>query len=167
MKLSCHLLFFNFYLDVKVSPCQCMETSAQTCRRASLSDESTLPSLVKNRTPAPCLSPQGLRFLEPPSGDEARLARALISLQPGVGQRTVCGQGGGRVSGACAVMSWPHGLQAQQIPHMATLWACPGLLRPPLAPAAAGPLVQQAAPHPHPHPSPGSLPDLFTTNLDE
>lgn len=165
MKLSCHLLFFNFYLDVKVSPCQCVETSAQTCRRASLPDESTLPSLVKNRTPAPCLSPQGLRFLEPPSGDEARLARALISLQPGVGQRTVCGQGGGRVSGAFAVMSWPHGLQAQQMPHMATLWACPGLLRPPLAPAAAGPLLQRAAPHPHP--SPGSLPDLFTTNLDE
>ena len=124
-----------------------METSARTSRRCSLPDESTLPSLVKNRTPAACLSPQGLRFLEPPSGDEARLARVLISLQPGVGQGTVCGQRGGRMAGACAVMSWLHGLQAQQILHMATLWACLGLLRPPLAPAAAGPLLQRAA-HP-------------------
>ena len=69
------------------------------------------------------------------------------------------------MAGACAVMSWLHGQQARQIPHMATLWACPGLLRPPLAPAAAGPLLQQAAPHSHP--SPGSLLDLFTTDLDE
>ena len=93
----------------------------------------SLPSLVKNRTPAACLSPQGLRFLEPPSGDEARLARVLISLQPGVGQGTVCGQRGGRMAGACAVMSWLHGLQAQQIPHMVYFYlltlflAVPGL----------------------------------------
>ena len=110
MKLSCHLLFFNFYSDAKLSPCQCRETSAQTSRKSSLPRESTLPSLVKNRTPASCLSPQGLRFLESPSGDEARLARVLV-LQPGVGQGAVCGQGG-RVAGACAAVSWLHGLQA-------------------------------------------------------